>query len=203
MAPGSASWAQRNRVGDEVGAQRLVEDRVAPAAVLVEDLVDHVPLGDAPAIVADDGLDVELGLLVELVAVPALARDPARQLLVPQQRMTAHLLAVLLGELDEAVGVGEVELSPLGLEVLHLHHVLGRQGVEVLRERGLVCAVGLEAQAAPLHRSAERHLALRGRERVRQGALTPALRRRGPAERRESDAHAAAPARPAEPERSL
>ena len=197
MAPGSASWAQRNALATNSGPSASKKSDSRQLAVVAEDLVGDVPLGDAPAVVADDGLDVELELLVELVAAPALLRDPARELLVPDERVPANRLAVFLREVHQRVGVGEVELPALGLEVLHLHDVLGREAVEVLRERVLVLGVGPPARAAPFDRGPERHLALRGGERVgqrRARSLLDLLRRRRAPEMDEADAHAAAAA---------
>jgi hypothetical protein len=57
--------------GDVAGAEALVPDRGAVAAVLVEGLVDHVPSGDLALVAAGLGADVVLQQAAELGGAPA------------------------------------------------------------------------------------------------------------------------------------
>ena len=120
-------------------AQRVGADN---ALVVVEHLVDHVPLAHPALVVAHHAGDVlthyleQLGAGVVVVVLVAVGGDPGRGLVVPHERMPAHRHAVALGEVAEAVAVAEVELPAAGLQCVGLHLVLGHHHVEVA-EHGL------------------------------------------------------------------
>ncbi|GAB4002168.1 hypothetical protein GCM10029992_39650 [Glycomyces albus] len=59
---------------------------------------------------------------------------------MPDQGVAVYGLVVLLGEVDQRVGLAEVELALAGLDGLHLHHVLGGHRVEL---GGHEVAIGL------------------------------------------------------------
>ena len=96
---------------DEVLAQRVVEDRLAVRAVLVQGLVDHVPRVALALVVAGHLGDVVDDDLAQLLGRPLRLLDPRRQLAVPDERVAAEELAVLLGEARDDVALGEVELA--------------------------------------------------------------------------------------------
>jgi hypothetical protein len=142
---------------DEVLAQDTGEDRVAERAVLVEDLVDHVPLQDLALVAASDVGNVVLdhrgegGLVVDVL-------NPLGELRVPEEGVATHLLAILGGKVDNLIGAVEVELrmeseldfpsddttylSTVGLSSIPLQAVLGRELTEISLDDGSVLAVG-------------------------------------------------------------
>ena len=75
-----------------------------------EDLVRYVPLEDLALVVGYDVGHVVLNDRGQGVAVVDRGH-PRRQLLVPQESVTTHQLAILLGKGDDLVGVGVVERS--------------------------------------------------------------------------------------------
>ena len=102
----SAGGAERN--ADKVLTEDAAEDTITETTVLGEDLVDDIPLQDLALVVGDDGGDVVLDDLGQGVAVIDLGH-PVGQLAVPEEGVATHELAVLEGEVDDLVGVGEVE----------------------------------------------------------------------------------------------
>ncbi len=58
-------------------------------------------------------------------------KKPARRLRVPDQRVTDWRRAVFLGQFDQAVGGGEIELAFARLHRIRLHGVFRREGVEM------------------------------------------------------------------------
>ena len=158
MAWGSARCVEAERLVDVGGADDLrKEPVVAQRSVVGDGLVDDVPGSDPAAIVADDAADVAAhggGQGLRRPARPAGLIDtemrqsgvpgphPARHLPVPDERVSAKLGAVALGEVEHPVGVREVEGSGLGLDVLPLELVARTERVEVLSEEAPRAGVG-------------------------------------------------------------
>ena len=97
------------RNAHKVLAEDTGEDGVAERAILVEDLVDDVPVQDLALVATRDVGDVILdhggegGFVVDVL-------DPLRELGVPEEGVAADLLAVGSGKVDDLVGAVEVEL---------------------------------------------------------------------------------------------
>ena len=134
--------------GDEVLAEDLGEDGVAQGAVLVEDLVAHVPGPDLALVAGHEGGDVALEDAGQLGLVADVA-DPAGQLRVPAQRVAADGLVVLDGPVDEVVGLRKVEVVVGRLGRVPLHRVLRRH----LPKVGLDHVRRLAARQPPLIRA--------------------------------------------------
>jgi hypothetical protein len=122
-------------VGDVPLTELLQPDRVAQVAAVVDDLVDDVPLVDLAPEVAGDVEDVLAQDLAQLGGLDRAGADalgePPRQLVVPEQRVSAHLLAVAAGEVDQLVRGREVELAADRFDRVPLHHVLGGDAGEL------------------------------------------------------------------------
>lgn len=129
---GRARFQERVLTGSELDASRV------PG--VLEDLVGDVPLVDLAGVPTDDGGDVVLQHGPGVVAGPGLGSlvDPSGVLAVPEQRVAAHRLSVLTGELHDEVGAAEVVDTLFGVDQLPLHVVLGRDRVELGREQVLV-----------------------------------------------------------------
>ena len=101
-----------------------------------EELVGDVPLPDLPAEVrhlVDDVLPEQIAeLCVADRAVADTLREPARQLVVPDERVTADELIVLLREPYESVAAGPVVGAAGRLDSLPLHLVAGRDRRELI-----------------------------------------------------------------------
>lgn len=129
-------------VGDVAGAERLEEDRLAVGAVLVEGLVDDVPVDDLALVVPCHRLDVVLEDGAQLVGGPGAIGEPGGELAVPDERVAADLLVVVLGEGHDLVAGGEVEDAGLGLGGVPLHGVAGGGLAELAAEELQVGGVG-------------------------------------------------------------
>ena len=120
--------------GEESRANDLVEGvRLVPAAGAVEGFVDNVPGVAAAAPVLNQVGDVVLedadhGLVGD--AAGHEVKEPGRVLVVPAQVVAAHVLAVVLGNVNDDVTTGVGEVVALGLRVLPLHVVGGGDGAE-------------------------------------------------------------------------
>src|SRR5690606_34020905 len=86
-------------------------------------------------------------------AVLDAAGEPGGQLVVPDQRVAAHLLAGAARVLDHGVGVLPGEDAAFGLDALPLHRVLGGDVGELAVEHLLV--VGFGAQRGDVHGAAD------------------------------------------------
>ncbi len=107
----------------------------AVAAVLVDDLVDHVPGLHLAHVAAGHARDVrahafQLGLRRIRFAV-CIDKEPLRRLVMPDQRMANDEHATPLPVGDKGIGRGEIEHARLRRHHLGLHHVLGGHRVEV------------------------------------------------------------------------
>lgn len=102
--------------GEVVGAKDLVEDAVAVAAVVVDGLVEHVPVETLALVVVHDVVDVALHDLGQGLAVPRARGDPVGQLRVPHERVAAENLAVAASSTgsDVALRIGEAAAGALG-----------------------------------------------------------------------------------------
>jgi len=109
-------------------------------------LVDHVPVGALPLVLAHDGVDVVGHDVDQGGIVEAALGDPGGQLRVPHEGMAADLLAVLDGPVDVLVGAGEGELAAAGLGGVPLLGVLGRDGAELALDDGLLGGVAAQGQ---------------------------------------------------------
>ena len=123
---------------------------LAAAAVLVECLVDHVPVGELALVVGHHAVDVIDHRLAQIATTEAL--HPARLLGVPGQGVAADLHTVLGGPVVDLVACAEAELPPLGLGGVGLHFVLGRHHVEL---RAAMRGVPRVAKPARRDRGAE------------------------------------------------
>jgi hypothetical protein len=101
-----ASSAESNT--NEVLTENTAEDTVTEVSILSEDLVDDVPVGNLSFVAGDQCSNVVLNDRRQGVAV-ADCTDPAWQLGVPEESVSTDLLAILSGEVDNVVGVGERE----------------------------------------------------------------------------------------------
>ena len=110
------------------------------ALVIIQRLVHHVPFQHLVAVGLHRARHVFLQYVQQLLARPvlvvllAVGRDPLRQLVVPGQRVPPHFHALLLGKLDEAVALSEIEIPLAGLYGVGLHLVLRHAEVEVLTD---------------------------------------------------------------------
>lgn len=109
---------------NEVLSESTGEDGVSEGTILIEDLVDNVPVEDLAPEVTGDGLDVVFGGSLELGRGEVVALNPWGQLRVPEESVTSDLLSVLLSLTDQVIGLGEVEDTLLWLDLLPLHGVL-------------------------------------------------------------------------------
>lgn len=152
---GIGSLGSVKRHSQEVRAHGGVEDAVAPLAVVIDDLVDNVPVVALALVVADDILNVRLDNALELLVREATVGDwgqpvssrpqhtsgsnidvgltPSRKLAVPGQGVAAEELAVLSGNAGNDVALLEVELAAVGLGGIPLLPVLGSQLANLAR----------------------------------------------------------------------
>ena len=149
---GFVGEAERHR--DVVRPDAAQPQVVAQAeAVIGDDFVDDVPLLDPTAVVPDDGGDVVVQDLNQLVAREGAVGEPLRILGVPDQRVTAHHHVMGLGERDDLVAAREVVPIPFGMDWPPLHGVLGRHA-RILTSGGCeVLGVGVELGRA--HRGSD------------------------------------------------
>ena len=94
--------------------------------------------------------------------------QPVGQLVVPQQRVSPHQLAVLLGEGDKAIGARPVERSLGRLHDLPLHLVSRSDDRELARSDGLVRGV-IEVKRNDCRTDAEAGFRSQRPQRVRSG----------------------------------
>jgi|GEM_PF-4858478 len=74
--------------------------------------------------------------------------------------MTAHALAVLLSEVQQGVGSGEIKDAVVRLQILHLHMILGNEdGAVAGQQRGVT---GRARKQARYGGCAEMHAGTRG-----------------------------------------
>lgn len=76
------------------------------------------------------------------LALVADVADPPGKLRVPEEGVATDGLVVGGGPVDEVVGLAPVEFTPLALEAIPLHAVLGGDLAKVLLENGRVLARG-------------------------------------------------------------
>jgi hypothetical protein len=92
--------------------------------------IDDVPVRALPLIARHERGDVVLHHAHQRRVVVDRV-NPVRELRVPHQRMAAHLLAILGGEVGNLIRSAEAELSAIGLRGIPLHGVLRRDGSEL------------------------------------------------------------------------
>lgn len=158
-------------VGDVAGAEVLGPeafqvDRRRAVPRVAGRLVDDVPLPDLALEVLDDGSDVVAQDVAQLrvadrPVVDALG-EPGGQLVLPDQHMTADLLLVPAGEVDQLVGRTPLVHAPGGFERLPLHDVLGGDGGELRRGERPVLRIGRVAQRVHVDRGADGELVTGG-----------------------------------------
>jgi len=117
--------------GDKSLADGVVEDAGAVGTVLVESLINDIPLVAVVGPSGSKSLDVILHNLNQSGVVEATLRNPSRQLRVPYQSVATELQAVVFGKVGVAVTISESEIALGGLGRLPLHGVLGRHRVEL------------------------------------------------------------------------
>ena len=114
---GAASSTESN--SDEVLTKDTAKDTVAETAVLSEDLVYNVPVGDFALVARYHSGDMVLDDLSQGVAVPDVIH-PLGKLGVPKKSVATDLLAVGLSPIDDAVSIAEAELVALGWKQVSL-----------------------------------------------------------------------------------
>ena len=107
---------------------------------VVEHLVDDVPHRDPTAVAADDSVDVVLQPREEQIAAGsllAIAEEPARRPVVlgPNQAMADNLQVASGGEVDEGIGLSEVELTFRRLNRIGLEAILGCYRIKLCQEQ--------------------------------------------------------------------
>ena len=107
---------------------------------VIERLVDDVPNGDPTAVAADHGVDVVVHPGEEQIAAGsllAIAEKPARRPVVlgPNQAMADNLQVACSGEIDEGIGLSEVELTFRRLDRIGLEAILGRHRIKLCQEQ--------------------------------------------------------------------
>lgn len=90
---------------DVVWAYDTKPERAAEATGIGYGFIDDVPSADTPAVVTHHGGDMGLHDIEEFCARPGVGFKPGWEAEVPDEGVTAHPLAVLLGELYEDVGL--------------------------------------------------------------------------------------------------
>ena len=88
-------------------------ERVGTAVEWVDGFIDDVPALDFAFVARGDGVDV-VGEDLFRVVFGDCASEPGGELLVPDEVVAADFYVVLVGEVDEGVGIGEVVLAGLG-----------------------------------------------------------------------------------------
>lgn len=101
-------------------SKNITEHRRTQRAVLVEDLVHDIPSVDLPGITLSNRRDVILDHASQSRRASD-ARNPGRQLRVPDEGMSADEFPVGLGPVDECVETAKVEISLAGLDGIPLY----------------------------------------------------------------------------------
>lgn len=100
---------------DVLLAEDLVEDGLAPGAVVLEGLVDDIPGVAATLPVTGDGVDVADDGLGEGLRSPFNFFNPRGELRVPDEGVAAEDLVLLFSNLGDDLAFGPVEDALLGL----------------------------------------------------------------------------------------
>jgi len=129
----------------EANAGLVIPDGVADDAGIVEGLVDHVPGIDFPCVVLHHRGDVALENGRKLGRSVISHGHPRRDLIVPDQGVTADDHGVRLGVGDQSVGAGEVIDAERGMDDAKLHFVFGLElavlGTESRRVTGVASQI--------------------------------------------------------------
>lgn len=123
----------------------IVPERAAQSTcsfAFVEGLIDDIPSEDFSAVVGDDGLDVDLEEVGELLGGVVSIRQPGWILVVPYECVAAHFHVVTEGEVDDLIGLGEIEGLGVGTQNLPFQRVFGLDHIELASERGSVKGFG-------------------------------------------------------------
>ena len=70
--------------------------------------------------------------IIVVVLLTSVGADPARHLLIPAQGVPADRHAVAFGKVHEVVAMVKLELSPVGLQGIDFHFVLGNEYIEIV-----------------------------------------------------------------------
>ena len=108
---------EAERVLDIRGTQGFEPNIATQGAIVVEGLVHDVPRVAVVVVVRSLVLDVVLHYTEQLALAPRLARQPVRELVVPDEVVAAAQLARLLGGDHDLVAEGVVEDVAGGLDV--------------------------------------------------------------------------------------
>ncbi len=128
-------------LGNKLFAARATPTGLAEKLrAVIERLIDDVPHGNPTSITADHGLDVILHPAEELLAASsllAIAEKPARRPVVlgPNQAMADNLQVACSSEIDEDIGLSEVELTFRRLDRIGLEAILGRHRIKLCQEQ--------------------------------------------------------------------
>ena len=125
---GSQSHAESNR--NESFTNDAVENAVTVSSVLVESLVDDIPVRALALVTAHDSIDVVAHDRLQGLVVPVAVGNPAGKLAVPNKSVAAKLHATRGSGVGVLVGGSPVELAAIGLDGLPLHGVLGGERAE-------------------------------------------------------------------------
>ena len=144
----------------DVVGEELLPGRVAHAVgQVVGDLdgfVDDVPAVDAAFVAPGDGFDVVDEDLLGVLRCDV-GREPRGKSAVPDEVVAAHIHAVLLGEVNDGVGVVEEEGGGLRMDGAELELVFGDEDAHLLLdERGVV---GLLAESLGVDAAADEQAA--------------------------------------------
>lgn len=126
---GSKSHAESNR--NESFTNDAVENAVTVSSVLVESLVDDIPVRALALVTAHDSIDVVAHDRLQGLVVPVAVGNPAGKLAVPNEGVAAKLHAARSSGISMLVGGAPVELAAVGLDGFPLHGVLGGERAEL------------------------------------------------------------------------
>lgn len=122
LRSGVRSPGSLERNADEVLSEDVIEDGGSETALLIEHLVDDVPVEDLSLPAAHEVVDVLLNDSGQGRLVADLA-DPSWKLRVPDKSVGTDCLVVLGGELHEGIGAVQVVAAAGTLGLIPLHAV--------------------------------------------------------------------------------
>lgn len=70
--------------------------------------------------------------IIVIVLLTAIGTNPARHLFIPAQGMPTNRHAVAFGKVHEIVAMVKLKLSPIGLQRIYFHFILGNEYVEIV-----------------------------------------------------------------------
>ena len=146
------------RVAD---ARRVVPDRAAQRAVVVERLIHHIPAKQPVAITARHRVDVIERDGLQLRRRPRSTREPRGHAAMPEQSVAARELPVRRGVIENRVGARKRIRVQRGVQRRELQRVLRAREVIVRADHAPKRHIRIDRRTA---HSAEQHAALRRRE---------------------------------------